>query len=103
MTSGSTSPQQAQEQVIDRANTDPEFRKRLIEDPNAALQEQIGVPLPATVTIRVVEEQPGEVVLVLPAQGTASGTQLSDADLEAAAGGSDPVSWAYDYNGSCVQ
>jgi hypothetical protein len=54
MTTGGSSPQQAQQQVIDRANTDPGFRKRLIEDPSAALQEQIGVPLPPTVTIRVV-------------------------------------------------
>jgi hypothetical protein len=101
MTSGGSSPQQAQQQVIDRANTDPGFRKRLIEHPSAALQEQIGVPLPPTLTIRVVEEQPGEVVLVLPAQGMASGTPLSEAQLEAAAGGNN-VTWFYDLNGNCL-
>lgn len=94
---GQTDPQQ---QVIERASTDPDFRKRLIEDPSAALREQMGVPLPPTVTIRVIEEQPGEVVLVLPAQDTASGTPLSDADLEAAAGGAN-FSWYQVANEGC--
>jgi hypothetical protein len=89
MTSYSSGQSDPQQQVIDRAATDPEFRKRLIEDPNAALREQTGVPLPPTVTIRVIEEQPGEVVLVLPARDAASGRQLSDAELEGVAGGAD--------------
>jgi hypothetical protein len=84
MTSGSSNPQQ---QVIERANTDPEFRKLLIEDPSAALREVTGVPLPSNINIRVVEEQPGEVVLVVPARGMESGTQLSEAELEGVAGG----------------
>jgi hypothetical protein len=87
MTSGGTSPEQAQQQVLDRAGTDPAFRARLLENPNAAVGEHMGSPLPAGITIRVIEEQPGEVVLVLPAQSTASGASLSEDELERAAGG----------------
>jgi hypothetical protein len=101
MTSGSSSPQQAQQQIIDRANADPEFRNRLLQDPKGAIQEQLGIPLPASITVRVVEEGPGEVVLVLPEQGAASGTPLSDADLEGVAGGN-AVTWFYDLNGGCM-
>lgn len=84
--SGQTDPQQ---QVIDQAMSDPGFRNRLLQDPKAAIQEQLGISIPASVSLRVVEEQPGEVVLVLPAGTMQSGAQLSDADLEGVAGGED--------------
>lgn len=84
---GSSAQNDPQQQILDRAAGDPEFRARLLANPNAAIQEQLGVPLPSTVTIRVIEEQPGEVVLVLPAQGITSGTHLSDTELEAVSGG----------------
>jgi hypothetical protein len=57
---------------------------------------ELGIPLPANVTIRVVEEQPGEVVLVLPATLPASGSQLSDSEPEAVAGGGTLDSWGGD-------
>jgi hypothetical protein len=76
----------AQRQIVDRAMQDPDFRTRLLENPQQAIQEELGTSL-TTATIRVVEEQPGEVVLVLPARTTDSGTALSDEDLERAAGG----------------
>jgi hypothetical protein len=64
---------------------DPDFRARLIENPGQAVQEELGTTLNAS--IRVVVEQPGEVVLVLPARPAESGTALTDEDLERAAGG----------------
>jgi hypothetical protein len=83
----SSAPADVQRSVIDRAETDPVFHAHLLQDPKAAIEEQFGIPLPADIRIRVVEEQPGEVVLVLPAQSTGSGEQLSEADLEQVAGG----------------
>jgi hypothetical protein len=85
--SGSSAREDARQQVIERANSDPAFRDQLLKDPREAIGDKIGIPLPATITIRVVEEQPGEVVLVLPAQPAAPGQTLSDADLEEVAGG----------------
>jgi hypothetical protein len=88
-TGGSSAREEARQQLIDRANSDPAFRDQLLRDPREAIQEETGMPVPANITIRVAEEQPGEVVLVLPARTLTSGGQLSDADLETVAGGTD--------------
>jgi hypothetical protein len=89
VTSDSSGQSDPQQQIILQASSDPEFRNRLLQDPKAAIEEQLGIQVPASVLVRVVEEEPGEVVLVLPAQGMAPGTQLSDAELEGVAGGAD--------------
>jgi hypothetical protein len=100
MTSGGNSPEQAQQQVIDRATSDPDFRSQLLEDPKAAISEHLGIALPAGITVRAIEEQPGEVVLVLPARPMRSGTALSETDLAKAAGGT-AVSWLT-LNAQCI-
>ena len=64
-----------------RATADAAFRASLISDPAAAL----GGALPEGLTIRVLEEAPGEVLLVLPAVSD----QLSDMQLDAGSGGAD--------------
>jgi hypothetical protein len=78
---------QAQQRIVDRATRDADFRRRLIESPQQAIQEELGTSVSSSATIRVIEEQPGEVVLVLPARGMESGARLTDEDLEGAAGG----------------
>jgi hypothetical protein len=90
--SGTGRPSGPQQQVIDRASTDPAFRAQLLEDPKQAISQQFSIPLPEAIAIRVIEEQPGEVVLVLRSQ-MASGGRLSQEDLEQVAGGVD--TWAY--------
>jgi hypothetical protein len=87
MVSGDSNPRDAQQQVIDRAGTDPAFRAQLIQNPRDAINAQLGISLPDGVAVRVIEEQPGEVVLVLPNQTMGSGTRLSGEDLENVAGG----------------
>jgi hypothetical protein len=52
--------------VVERAMKDETFRRQLIADPHGALQQVLGVPLPETVSIEVVEETPGTMYLVLP-------------------------------------
>jgi len=74
----------AMAQVQNRAMKDPEFRKALLANPAAALEEAVGNKLPAGVTVRVVEEGAREVVIVIPA---ASSEALSEKELEAVAGG----------------
>ena len=39
---------------------DADFRERLLDDPNAAVGEELGVAIPDTLTIRVHEEDAGE-------------------------------------------
>ncbi|HKJ56233.1 MAG TPA: NHLP leader peptide family RiPP precursor [Nitriliruptoraceae bacterium] len=71
-------------QLRERAQRDPEFRVRLTEDPRATLADLLGIEL-GEVTVRVIEEQPGEVVVVLPP--AAPSTDLTDAELAGVAAG----------------
>src|SRR3546814_282175 len=70
--------------VLVDALRDAEFRRRFVADPEAVLAEH-GVEAPRGVTIKVVENTPELVHVVLPPL-TADG-ELSDAELETAAGG----------------
>jgi hypothetical protein len=78
-----------QAQVIARAVQDPAFRARLLAEPRAAFAE-LGLSIPPEVKIDAVEETAGQYYLVLPAlerAGRRAGASLSDAQLEAIAGG----------------
>ncbi|MCC7538186.1 MAG: NHLP leader peptide family RiPP precursor [Deltaproteobacteria bacterium] len=70
--------------LIARAAQDPEFRKKLVADPKAVIEAELGRKLPGYLKVQVVEETTTNVVLVLPATKT---SELSDADLESVAGG----------------
>jgi hypothetical protein len=73
--------------VQDKAAADPVFRAALVADPLAAIAEAFRLaPLPG-LKLRVIEEQPGEVVLVLPRTGAMEADELSEAELARASGG----------------
>jgi hypothetical protein len=77
------------DEILKRSATDREFRARLVNDPAAAIEDVIGVPLstlPRPINVKFVEKAAGvDAVLVLP-DFVDVGT-LSDAELEAVAGG----------------
>ena len=77
-------------EILQRSATDHAFRQRLLAEPNAAVEEVIGAPLatlPKQVTFKFIEKEPGyEQVVVLPDYVDPDGV-LSDAELEAVAGG----------------
>jgi hypothetical protein len=77
------------EQMLKRSATDAEFRARLVNDPAGAIEETIGVPLstlPRPINVKFIEKAAGvDAVLVLPDFVEAG--SLSDAELEAVAGG----------------
>ncbi|WP_106751280.1 NHLP leader peptide family RiPP precursor [Pannonibacter carbonis] len=74
-----------QRALIDKASEDAAFRQKLIDNPHAALRELLGNdPIPS-VKIRVIEEQPGEVTLVLPRN--IAEDELPDELLDLASGG----------------
>lgn len=90
------------QQIIDRAGSDAAFRSKLTRDPRDAIQSEFGIAVPEGVTVRVLEEQPGEVILVLPGRAVQSGTSLSDEDLEKAAGGALENTYSIGNVGPCV-
>lgn len=77
-------------QLITRAIQDAAFREKLVADPKAVLAEQ-GLEVPDDVQITVFQESPTQYYLVLPALESSSApgavAELSDAELEAVAGG----------------
>jgi hypothetical protein len=75
--------------IIQRSLEDGDFRRRLLEDPRAAVEEELGTRLPEGVRVRAVEETAETIYLVLPSASPirGEGGELSDQDLETVAGG----------------
>jgi hypothetical protein len=76
--------------ILQRSATDKAFRARLIAQPDSAIEEVIGVPvssLPKQFRVQFMEKDAGlDALVVLPDFADPEGV-LSDAELEAVAGG----------------
>ena len=80
--------------LVQRSLQDEDFRQMLLDDPKAAVEQELGTQLPEGVEVRVVEESAQTIYLVLPsATAVGEGGELSDRDLEAVAGGADGGTW----------
>ena len=75
-------PKEIQAKIVDKATGDAEFRARLLGDPKGTLEQELGVTIPASLSIEVHEESGATAHLVLPPD-----SKLSESDLQAAAGG----------------
>jgi Nitrile hydratase, alpha chain len=85
---GAGSRAQMERRLIERSLEDEEFRQRLLDDPKAAVEQELGSALPEGVDVRVVEESADTIYLVLPsASAVGEGGSLSDRELDAVAGG----------------
>ena len=73
------------EHIIGKATDDAEFRARLVADPKALLNDELGVSLPDGFAISVHEDSSTHVHLVLPPTGP-----LDPAALEEASGAHSP-------------
>lgn len=71
--------------LIKRALQDEGFARELRADPKAAIEGEVG-KLPEGIEIKLVEETPNTLYLVLPARPS-PGAELSDEELEQVAGG----------------
>ena len=67
------------EQVTAKAATDEAFRARLLKDPRGTIGEELGVALPAGLTIEVHEEGAAVSHLVLPPSAALDETTLGQA------------------------
>jgi|GEM_PF-1320501 len=71
-------------EIRDRAAKDTQFRQDLLTKPSATISTFIGTQVPSDVTIRFVENEGADLTVVLP---DFDSNELSDEELEAAAGG----------------
>ena len=79
--------------IIEKALKDQEFRESLLTNSKATLEKELGTKFPEGIEIKVLEETENTLYLVLPPSPIPKGTELSDEQLEAVAGGSKSDGW----------
>ena len=67
--------------LIDRAGVDGDFRSKLLSDPKAAVQEELGIEIPDDVVIKVHQNDMQTVHVALPM------SELAEEQLEAISAG----------------
>lgn len=76
--------QEIESRLREDAAVDPAFKEALKTDPERAIRERYGVETPTSISLRILEEARGEVIIILPDSGA---VRLTEADLESASGG----------------
>ena len=81
--------------LIQRSLEDDSFRQRLLADPRAAVEQELGTRLPEEVRVVAVEETAETIYLVLPFGSTDAqeAGALSDQQLDEVVGGDLPTTW----------
>jgi hypothetical protein len=80
--------EQMERRLVQRSLQDDAFRRRLLEDPKGAVEQELGTRLPEKVRVEAVEETAETIYLRLPSTSPlGEGGELSDRELEAVAGG----------------
>jgi hypothetical protein len=89
--SEASSRAEMERRLVQRSLEDDAFRQRLLEDPKAAVEQELGTRPPEDVRVVAVEETKDTIYLVLPFRSTEGQEvgELSDRELEAVAGGWD--------------
>ena len=79
---------EVQRRLIQRSLDEEDFRRRLLDDHKATIEQELGARLAEGVEVRAVEETAETVYLVLPSASPLGGdVELSNQELEAVAGG----------------
>ena len=82
---------EVERRLVERSLQDESLRQRLLADPKAAVEEELGTRLPDEVQVIAVEETADTIYLVLPSSSPLGGEggELSDEELQTVAGGGD--------------
>ena len=75
-----------QDLLVKFATEQPQYKNALKANPKDVIYKQFGIQVPGNVKVQVLQETADQVYVVLP-HVVAAGAELSDADLEAVAGG----------------
>ena len=75
-------PKEMRMKIVSKATEDADFRARLLSDPKGAIGQELGITMPASLSIEIHEESGATTHLVLPPD-----SKLSADDLQAVAGG----------------
>ncbi|HET7620616.1 MAG TPA: NHLP leader peptide family RiPP precursor [Gemmatimonadaceae bacterium] len=73
--------------VLDRALTDPDFRRQLVQRPHQSLSDLYAVSIPESADVQVFEESDESHFVVIPPDMSGLSEELTDEQLEAVAGG----------------
>ena len=65
--------------LIEKALDDAAFREKLTQDPKAAIAQELGIQLPPEIEVKVVQETPEILYIVLPSQPEGFATGRSGA------------------------
>ena len=79
--------------IVGKAAEDADFRARLLSDPKGAIAQELGVTIPASLSIEVHEESDATAHLILPPD-----SRLSEGDLQTVSGGLDYHSYHNPYH-----
>ncbi len=80
--------QEAINSVLERARTDKDFRELVLNDPKKAIKQETGIDVPGDLNIKTVDNAGADMTVVVPDYEDPN-AELSEADLEHAAGGAD--------------
>jgi hypothetical protein len=75
-----------QDLLVKFAAEQPAYRDSLKKNPKEVIYKQFGIQVPGNTKVSVLQESADQIYVVLP-HVVESGAELSDADLEAVAGG----------------
>ena len=77
-----------EQKLIEKAMKDEAFRKQLIDNPKAVIEQESGMKILESTKIKIVEEDPQTIYLVLPCvPARATQVELSEIELQDVAGG----------------
>jgi len=76
------------QKLIEKALKNEAFREQLLENPEVAIEQEMGMKIPEPMKIKIVEEDPQTIYLVLPyVPASETQVELSETELQEIAGG----------------